>query len=210
MRLLRFLQDGTFERVGGSRMLRADVRVVCAAKKDLRELAGQGRFREDLYWRINTVVVPIPPLRERRDDVVVLAQHFAARAWKARGLASRPEILPEALRVLLDHAWPGNVRELEHAIEHATLFCGGAPIRPEHLPEQLRPKEERPIVELHLSDRASASYDAVMASCEQQLLDWALQRATGNQARAAEILGMARTTFRSRLDARRPGGTEPG
>ncbi|MCC6525284.1 MAG: sigma-54-dependent Fis family transcriptional regulator [Polyangiaceae bacterium] len=198
--LLRFLQDRSFERVGSNTTRRSDVRVVCATKKALPELVRAGRFREDLYYRVNTVVVALPPLRARRGDIAPLAEHFASGFWAARGYSPPPVLLPETLATLLAHDWPGNVRELVHAVEHAVIFARGAPIEPRHLPPTLAPKATAPLVELQLGE-AAVSFTEIMTRCEQQLFEWALTRAGGNQVQAAELLCLPRTTFRSRLAA---------
>lgn len=204
-RLLRFLNDRTFERVGGNRTQKSDVRVVCATKKSLPDLVRAGSFREDLYYRINTVIVPLPPLRSRREDIVPLAEHFASKFFSDRGYASAPSFSPDAFQVLLAHDWPGNVRELMHAIEHAVTFCRGATIEPRHLPPRLHDKAPVPVVELHFEGLDSISFADVMAECEHRLMEWALTRAGGNQVQAAELLKLPRTTFRSRLAAHRDG-----
>jgi DNA-binding NtrC family response regulator len=200
VRLLRFLQDRTFERVGSSRTLHGDVRVLCATKHALEELVKAGRFREDLYYRVNTITLHLPPLRDRAADILPLAEHFAAR-FSQEGQA--PQLLPDTQRILLSHQWPGNVRELEHAIEHAVTFAHGADITPRHLPPHLQPSPERPLVSLHLENRSSVSFDGVIAECERELLDWALATTGGNQVQAAKLLDLSRTTLRGRLTALR-------
>lgn len=201
VRLLRFLQDRTFERVGSSKTLRGDVRILCATKRVLADLVAAGRFREDLYYRINTISIHLPALRERRRDIVPLAEHFAEEIARAAGHAEAPEILPETQRALLAHSWPGNVRELQHAMEHAVTFARGGPIGPEHLPPQLARPQPTGTVSLTLEGRESVAYDEVVAECERQLLSWALGRTGGNQVQAAKLLGLSRTTLRGRIEA---------
>lgn len=203
--LLRFLNDRTFERVGGNRTHKSDVRVVCATKKSLGDLVRAGRFREDLYYRINTVIVAVPPLRSRREDIGPIAEHFAAKFFRDRGFDSVPSISPEAFHRLLAHEWPGNVRELMHAVEHAVTFCRGGTIEPRHLPPRLGENTPSPVVELHLEGLDAVSLADVLTDCEGRLLEWALTRAGGNQVQAAELLKLPRTTFRSRLAALRDG-----
>jgi DNA-binding NtrC family response regulator len=208
VRLLRFLNDRTFERVGGSRMLKGDVRVLCATKKSLPELVRAGRFRDDLYYRINTVVVELPPLRARPEDIVPLAQHFAQQLHTGRG-AAPIELAPDLLRALRAHDWPGNVRELAHAMEHAVAFAKGGTVEAKHLPARIAPPPTAaPIVELHLDGLDRVSFPVVVAECERLLFDWALKRAGGNQVQAAELLMMPRTSFRSRLAALRGGSQD--
>ncbi len=124
VRLLRILQDGTFERVGGERQLTVDVRILAATHRDLQEMIASGRFREDLWYRISVFPVRLPPLRERRDDIPALARHFAVRSAKRLGL---PPQVPTAgdVRLLLSYAWPGNVRELAVVIERAAILGDG-------------------------------------------------------------------------------------
>ena len=198
-RLLRFLNDRSFERVGGNRTMTSDVRVVCATKRSLTDLMREGRFREDLFYRINTVVIPLPPLRDRTEDILPLAEYFAGKFWKARGYSGDPEIGGEAIKILVSYDWPGNVRELLHAIEHAVAFCRGLPIEGRHLPASLSTVREDRRIELNLAGIEDLSFTEVMANCERQLFDWALARAGGNQVQAAELLHLPRTTFRSRL-----------
>jgi DNA-binding NtrC family response regulator len=198
VRLLRFLQDRTFERVGSSKTLRGDVRVLCATKRSLEELVKAGRFREDLFYRINTIALHLPPLRERPADVIPLAQHFAARFTHCD---EPPKLASDTEEILLGHHWPGNVRELEHAIEHAIAFSRCGFIEPRHLPPHLQPSPARPVVSLDLENRESVCFESVIGECERELLDWALGRTGGNQVQAAKLLGLSRTTLRGRLAA---------
>jgi DNA-binding NtrC family response regulator len=196
VRLLRFLQDRTFERVGSSKTLRGDVRVLCATKRSLQELVKVGRFREDLFYRINTISLHLPPLRERAADIIPLAEHFAAHFTAC---AEPPQLEADTAEVLLRHHWPGNVRELEHAIEHAIAFSRCGRIEPRHLPPHLQPSPVRPVVNLDLEDREGVCFERVITECERELLEWALGRTGGNQVQAAKLLGLSRTTLRGRL-----------
>lgn len=204
LKLLRFLQEHTFERVGGNTTVRADVRILCATKRPLADLVGAGRFRDDIFYRINTIPIEIPPLRERAEDILPLAQHFG------RGPSGAPlELTPDALKRLLEHRWPGNVRELEHAIEHAVVFARGQPIAIEHLPRTIQPANGGSGgngVKLTLVDEAHVDHHALVRDLERQLIAWALERTAGNQGKAAELLGLSRTTFRGRLEATRADG----
>lgn len=205
VRLLRFLNDRTFERVGGNKMLRGDVRVVCATKRSLPDLVRAGRFRDDLYYRINTVIIRLPALRERREDIIPLAEHFAAVQCEGRGQPA-PTLAPDLLRALSVYDWPGNVRELMHAMEHAVAFARGAAVEPRHLPAQLTTTAvAAPLIELHLEGREQVSFSEVVSECERLLFEWALSRTAGNQVQAAEILHMPRTSFRSRMAVLRGG-----
>ena len=126
--------------------------MLCATKRSLPELVREGRFREDLYYRIGAVSVVVPPLRERRDDVVPLAEHFVGEWCGSRG-RPRAELGDAVLDRLLRHDWPGNVRELRHAVEHALAFSSGGALRPEHLPSGLGESGPPPLLELHLEAR---------------------------------------------------------
>ena len=134
-KLLRFLESGEVRRVGDNESFTCDVRVICATNRDLAEMVAAGEFREDLWFRINTFEIPLPPLRERIEDIPLLARHLAARFGAPRGRDDEV-FTPEALDVLMAHTWPGNVRELANVIEHAMILCDALPIRPEHLPQR--------------------------------------------------------------------------
>jgi DNA-binding NtrC family response regulator len=203
IRLLRFLQDHTFERVGSSRTLQADVRVVCATKRNLEELVAAGAFREDLFYRVNTVVIELPALKDRREDVLPLAEFFLRTARGGTGTAGPPPLSPATVRSLLAHDWPGNVRELKHAMEHALAFARDAVIEPRHLPSSLQASAPRSALALYLPEQGEISLPETLRDCEHRLIDWALARSGGNQAQAAELLSIPRTTFRSRLAALR-------
>jgi DNA-binding NtrC family response regulator len=202
VRLLRFLHDRSFERVGSSKTQRGDVRIVCATKRSLEALVREGQFRADLYYRIHTIHLMLPPLRGRREDILPLTEHFLSR-FATQRKSVVPELTPEALECLLAHDWPGNVRELEHAIEHAVMFARSGPLEPGHLPAHLRNSAARPVVELHLEGVEQIDVDDLLRQTERRLFDWALSRTAGNQARAAERLGLSRTTMPSRIAALR-------
>src|SRR5271165_266590 len=138
VKLLRFLESGEVRRVGETKPFKTDVRVLCATNRDLRAMIQEDAFREDLYFRINTFEIRLPPLRERRPDIPDLARHLLGRAAR-RPVEQVSELLsPEAIDVLLEHEWPGNVRELANVMEHAYIIAGGQPILPEHLPHHIR------------------------------------------------------------------------
>src|SRR5437868_4286556 len=139
VKLLRFLESGEIRRVGETEPFRTDVRILCATNRDLREMIQGDQFREDLYFRINTFEIRLPPLRERRQDIPDLARHSLGRAAR-RPMDQVADLLsPEAVDVLLEHDWPGNVRELANVMEHAYIIAGGQKLTPEHLPHHIRP-----------------------------------------------------------------------
>ncbi|WP_152051076.1 sigma-54-dependent transcriptional regulator [Tautonia marina] len=135
VKLLRFLESGEIRRVGENEPFRADVRVLCATNRDLREMVAEDQFREDLFFRINTFEIYSPPLRERKEDIPLLAQHMLKR-YAGRRHGPIPELADDAIEALLAHDWPGNVRELANAIERATILARGGTIHAEHLPTQ--------------------------------------------------------------------------
>ncbi len=195
-KLLRLLENKTFRRVGGVTELRADVRVIAATNVNLEERVAEGRFRADLFFRLNVVRVVVPPLRAHLEDVPTLAAHFIARfnqdlKREVRGVS------PQAMELLTAYSWPGNVRELRNVIERAFILHAGAEeIRPEHLTPELRrvpvkPKEAlQPKVEEH---------GLVLDDVERRLIAEAMERASGNQSKAARLLGVSRDTLRYRL-----------
>src|SRR5271156_2315103 len=136
VKLLRFLESGEIRRVGENEPFHVDVRVLCATNRDLRDMVANDLFREDLFFRLNTFEVFLPPLRERRTDIAALAKHLLARQATRRGMMESA-IAPESIELLSAHDWPGNIRELANMIERATILAGNGPILPEHLPTQL-------------------------------------------------------------------------
>ena len=154
-KLLRVLQERRFERVGGSQTVEVDVRVIAATNRDLLRLCKEGKFREDLYYRLNVVKIDLPPLHERPEDIPLLAAHFAQQF--SRPGTPPKAISPEAMELLLQHRWPGNIRELENAIERATVTSRDEFIRPENLPAEIlkpaRPKLPAPRQPLPAPDR---------------------------------------------------------
>ncbi len=180
-KLLRVLQDGTFDRVGGEKSVSVNVRLISASNKDLKNQVKTNRFREDLYYRINVVPVPMPPLRERYKDIPLLIEHFLRRArkqgQKTRGLSK------DALSILMRYPWPGNVRELQSAIHFALVKCKGGLIRPNHLPIELR----------KLKNNMPSRGPSKKLSLEQ--VQETLARTGGNKAKAARELGVGRATL---------------
>ena len=211
-KLLRALQERTIERVGGQDTIRIDVRVLAATNRDLESLMKEGKFREDLYYRLNVVTLNLPPLRERRRDIPLLVEHFLAKyapELGERGLA------PEALDRLVGHEWPGNVRELENVVQRAMVMATSGIILPEHLPigpvsaaasvavdATLEDIIERKLIECvrGLREHASANlYELMMGLVEKPLLRAVMRETAGNQVRAAHILGINRNTLRKKL-----------
>ena len=186
-KLLRVLQTGEFQRVGSSKTRRVDVRVLAATNLDIRQAAAEGRFREDLLFRLNTVEIHLPPLRERREDIPALARHFLERQ-AARYRKELRGFEPDAMQAMLAYAWPGNIRELEHAVERAVLLASGPAIAAEDL--SLRP----PV------GSAAALEEMSLEDAERLLIRKALARYNGNVSQAADALGLSRSALYRRLE----------
>ena len=195
-KLLRVLQEKQFERVGGSTPIQVDVRVIAATNKDLAAEVAAGRFREDLYYRLNVISIFMPPLRERKEDIPLLVEHFL---HKHRFSVSSPpsRISEEAVRLLEKHDWPGNVRELENTIERAVVMAQGGIITSQHL--QLTPAKQRRFVDLDQKLQANQPLQEIMADVEKQILQQALLRCDGNRAAAAKMLGLSQRQLEERL-----------
>ncbi len=198
VKLLRVVEQQEFERVGGEEAIRVDVRLICATKCDLLPLVRAGRFREDLYYRLNVIGLTIPPLRERPEDIPLLVQHFLAKHAQLAG-GAEVTVTPAALDELLRHNWPGNVRELEHVLERALAFCEGQALRPEHiLPLGSESAEAAPALPPG-DGLGETGLTETVADIEKKLIVAALQQNDGNQARAAQKLGIPRTTLRDKM-----------
>ncbi|HLY73673.1 MAG TPA: sigma-54 dependent transcriptional regulator [Planctomycetota bacterium] len=204
VKLLRFLEERKFERVGGTESVSVDVRIVSATNQNLDERVREGRFREDLYFRLNVVRIDVPPLRDRRDDIPPLVAHFL-------DLARGAGVTSDALELLKNHAWPGNVRELRNAIERGVVLARGTPIRPEHLPESVtspRPMGESDVearvrelvVKLIAQGTPGELYRMVEVHWERALLRRVLEQTGSNQVKAAELLGINRMTLRKKME----------
>jgi transcriptional regulator with PAS, ATPase and Fis domain len=195
-KILRVLQEREFERVGGTRTIVADVRVIAATHRTLEAAVAQGTFRQDLFYRLQGVGMHLPPLRERVDDLPLLATHLLERA--AKRLNRAPAILSsEALRCLWTYAWPGNVRELQHVLEGAMVMSDGV-INPEDLPPAIqRSAQARPAAES--GPVLSGSLDEALEEWERRMILGALSQTQGVQARAAKILGISERSLWYRI-----------
>ncbi len=194
VKLLRVLQEREFERLGGTRTLKVDVRLLAATNRDLRAALEQGAFREDLYYRLNVVPVNIPPLREHKEDIPDLVRHFLERFAREAG-KSVPGVTPAAMKLLLDFHWPGNVRELENIIERAVAFSTGPQLDAEDIRLDLSPP--------HRNARAAPEIfpppGMSLEQFEDEMIREALRRANGNKSQAARLLGLSRNALRYRL-----------
>jgi len=196
-KLLRVLQEGEFERLGGTRTLKADVRLVAATNADLAVLVREKRFREDLFYRLNVITIEIPPLRERREDIPVLAQHFLRR-FAAKNAKTMTGFAEETLDILQTYSWPGNVRELENVIERAVVLTRSPMISPADLPETLVGSDQ---AARHLV----ISIGTPLEEVEDRLIEETLRYTKGDKTVAAKLLGIATRTIYRRVK----GETEP-
>ncbi|NVM25784.1 MAG: sigma 54-interacting transcriptional regulator, partial [Desulfobacterales bacterium] len=185
--LLRVLQEKQFERVGGEGTIKVDVRVIAATNRNLSREVMEGRFREDLYYRLNVIPIVIPPLRERKDDIPLLAEHFLETYFSANSKAIRG-FTKEVMQVFMDYDWPGNVRELQNVIEHAVILAKGEVIAVGDLPHDL--KETLPRIEEDVTS---------LKTTEKNLILRVLQEVKGNKYQAAKKLGITRSTLYGKL-----------
>lgn len=197
VKLLRVLEDPEIRPVGGTKPVRVDVRIVAATNRDLGQAIEAKAFREDLFYRLNVISLPLPPLRERREDVPLLVSHFLQKFATAAS-AELKLVSPDALSALERYPWPGNVRELEHVIERAVTLEAGPVIRVESLPEPVRGLHPPDFTRIELPPDG-VDLDALMERIERDLLGQALRRANGIQSRAAQLLRTSFRSFRYRL-----------
>jgi DNA-binding NtrC family response regulator len=219
MKLLRVLQEREFERVGDSHTIKVDVRVIAATNSDLAKLVAEGQFREDLFYRLNVIPVQLPPLRERKEDIPLLVQHFLAKFEAERNAADdrdtpstpgapkrdarqggrpavRLTVAQEAMRRLMAYQWPGNVRQLENAVERAVAFTAGrSQIDVDDLPSEVQQAQETAASSAVTLPEAGMDLDAFIATIEHDLIQRSLERTGGNKGQAARLLNLKRTTL---------------
>jgi len=193
-KLLRVLQERQFERIGGVKTIKIDIRVIAATHQDLRKGVDEGRFREDLYYRLNVIPIEIPPLRERRQDIPLLVHHFLSQLNKDKKRKIQG-IDPEVMDRLLQYHWPGNVRELENMIERITILSSGTTIALRDLPEKLQNLPAGGSPEGYEIPEKGISLDAVVSEFEKRLILQALDKAGWVKHRAAQLLNLNRTTL---------------
>ncbi len=202
VKLLRVLQNRTIERVGGARTIPVDVRVVTGSKRDLRHLVAEGTFREDLYYRLNVLPIVLPPLRDRREDIPLLMEHFLTRYFRARG-EDLPEIAPVVRQAFLQYPWPGNVRELENACERIAQTCTCGTVRVGCVAASVLFNGDGRGPAPDLADDPAAlpavSLDERLREVEANLITWALRVSTGNKSKAAALLRIKRSTLGDRI-----------
>jgi two-component system response regulator PilR (NtrC family) len=195
VKLLRVLQERRFRRVGGTEEVEANIRVIAATNQDLAKMVADGRFREDLYYRVNVIQVQLPPLRERQEDIALLAGHFLEKFREQMG-KNVASISQEAMAYLERYDWPGNIRELENIIERAVALESSAAILPDSLPPQLRGLAAKNGQTATQLPDAGFDLEAHVENMERDYIAQALKRAGGKQSKAAELLGMSFRSFR--------------
>jgi len=201
VKLLRFLESGEVRRVGENEAFHVDVRIVCATNRDLQKMVADGSFREDLYFRINTFEIPLPPLRERKDDIPELARTLVGRYLKRRDV---PESMlsPQTISVLKQYDWPGNVRELANALERATIMSDGTTIRPEDLPSHLLRNVNMSEVQAVIPQTLPvSSAPKTLREIEMDMIYKVLDKYQGDKPKAAAELGIALKTLYNKLNA---------
>ncbi|MBI2940143.1 MAG: sigma 54-interacting transcriptional regulator, partial [Chloroflexi bacterium] len=195
-KLLRVLQEREFERVGGSTPIPVDTRVVAATNKVLLDEVSEGRFRADLYYRLNVIAISMPPLRERKEDIPLLVEHFLDK-HRLNSTTAPAKITDEALSILMRHDWPGNVRELENVVERAVVLSQGSVITSAHL--LLSQATERKLIDLEQRVRDGVPLKDVVAEVEKGLILEALKQGSGNRSHAAKQLGIYRRLLYAKM-----------
>jgi DNA-binding NtrC family response regulator len=205
MKLLRVLQEREFERVGDSHTIKVDVRIIAATNSDLIKMVADGSFREDLFYRLNVIPVELPALRERKEDIPLLVQHFLDRLAKEgsgsrKGGVERKSVSQDAMRRLMAYHWPGNVRQLENAVERAVAFSAGrTQIDVGDLPAEVQQAEETVMSPAVALPEEGLDLDEFITNVERELIQRSLERTGGNKGQAAKLLGLKRTTLVEKL-----------
>jgi DNA-binding NtrC family response regulator len=205
VKLLRVLQNRTVERLGGTHVVPVNVRVLAGSKRDLRQLVAEGKFREDLYYRLNVLPLALPPLRERREDVPVLMDHFLTRYFRRRN-EDVPAIADAVRQAFMRYSWPGNVRELENACERIAQTCSCGTVRVGCMSASIlfragtQPADVAPSIAPPADSTAPISLDDRLRELEASLIGWALKVSGGNKSRAAELLQIKRSTLGDRIN----------
>lgn len=189
VKLLRVLQEGVFEPVGSETPKKVDVRVICATNRNLKEMVQQGKFREDLYYRLAVVPIEMPPLRDRRNDIPLLAQHFLKKVT-AKLSRGQMKFSDSAMSVMMSYNWPGNVRQLQNAIQFSLIRCRGSIIQSEHLPPEILNSTFIPLTYSRIPGKAGRK-----PKLSSEIVERALEKAGGNKAKAARFLGVGRATL---------------
>src|SRR5881628_2266648 len=203
VKLLRVLQNRTIERLGGTHTVGVNVRVLAGSKRDLKQMVAEGKFREDLFYRLNVLPLALPPLRERREDIPALMEHFVRRYFRKSG-ESEPQISDVVRQAFMRYSWPGNVRELENACERIAQTCTCGTVRVGCMSAHIlfRAGAQRPDVALPALQKQAApvALDDRLRELESTLITWALKVSNGNKSRAAELLQIKRSTLGDRIN----------
>ncbi len=197
-KLLRVIQEREFMRLGGTENIKVDVRILAATNVDLRRLVQENKFRDDLYYRLNVITVPLPPLRDRKEDIPLLLEHFLKKFSEENGRTGL-HFNPAAMKVLVDYNWPGNVRELENAAERAVVLSSGPEITPELLPEQLSQNGSHDIRSFSPPDMDGRSLFEIMENCERRIILDMLGRSDWSQTEAAERFKIPLSTLNQKI-----------
>ncbi len=197
-KLLRVIQEREFMRLGGTETIKVDVRILAATNADLRRLVQENKFREDLYYRLNVITIPLPPLRERKEDIPPLVEHFLKKFMQENSREGL-RFSPEAMKMMMDYDWPGNVRELENAVERAVVLSSGPNLTPELLPEQVFPDGAHGARALPVEDLAGRSLFEIMESYERRVILDMLSRTKWSQTEAAERFKIPLSTLNQKI-----------
>ena len=212
-KFLRLLQENSIERLGGKETIAVDVRIIAATNRDLEKAVGQGEFREDLYYRLQVITITMPPLRERKGDIIKLSEYLLSRLAAELG-KTNPGISAEAIKLIKQYDWPGNIRELLNVLRKALIFNRGAPIMPEEISiseseniHGVDKEDDAPLSDIKKwihsclkDDKTDKPFDRCLDHVASLLISEALDLTEGNRSRAAKLLGMSRPTFHSKLD----------
>jgi len=205
VKLLRVLQNRTIERLGGTRTVPVNVRIIAGSKRDVKQLVVEGKFREDLFYRLNVLPVALPPLRERREDIPVLMDHFLERYFRRRG-EDTPAVTEAVKQAFMRYSWPGNVRELENACERIAQTCSCGTVRVGCMSASIlfraggQPPDPIATPPASPSETAPISLDDRIRELEASLITWALKMSGGNKSKAAELLQIKRSTLGDRIN----------
>jgi len=194
-KVLRVLQDKRFMHVGGNHEIQVDVRIVAATNVNLQQAVKEGRFREDLFYRLNVITIELPPLRNRKEDIPLLANHYLKHYAEENGFPLL-ELAPDTLRILMDYDWPGNVRELENSMERGVVLANGPALLPEFLPAQLRGNTYSTTL---LEEKPDASLFDVIEDIERRIIADRLERCNWNQTEASEYFRIPLSTLNQKI-----------
>ncbi len=200
-KLLRVIQEREFMRLGGTETIKVDVRILAATNADLRKLVQENRFREDLYYRLNVISIPLPPLRDRKEDVALLAEHFLRKYSHENGREGL-RFSPDAMKMLMDYDWPGNVRELENAVERAVVLSSGPALGPDLLPEQFSQNHSGMTRSFPAESLEGRSLFEIMEACERRIILEVLEKSGWSQTEAAERFKIPLSTLNQKIKRR--------